>query len=124
MFFGSCLMSSTPALGILLTNVLQALESGSPSLSARFFLLLTSSFAGLANPAVTTSEAERTKFLKSATRWAERGREGKLQLELISPGDLQNPILTFACSFGSYLRLLGATRGSDHESRSVRRTRR
>jgi hypothetical protein len=63
-------------LAILLTNpFFQALESGPPSLSARFFLLLTSSFAGLANPAVTASEAERTKFLKVATRWAERGRE-------------------------------------------------
>lgn len=57
---------------------LQALESGSPSLSARLFLLLTTSFAGLANPAVTASEAERTRYLKTATRWAERGRESKL----------------------------------------------
>ncbi|KAM0718071.1 hypothetical protein Q7P37_006403 [Cladosporium fusiforme] len=53
----------------------QALESGPADLPARFFLLLTSSFAGLANPAVTANESERQKHLRQGLRWAERARE-------------------------------------------------
>lgn len=61
-----------------LTNLsTQAFESGSPDLSARFFLLLTSSCAGLANPDITASESERVKFLRQASRWVERARERK-----------------------------------------------
>ena len=48
-----------------------------PDLSARFFILLTSSCAGLANPDVTKNETERVKFLRQAGKWAERARERK-----------------------------------------------
>lgn len=54
---------------------LQAFEGASPDLCARFFLLLTSSHAGLANPAVTESEAERVKHFREAGKWVERARE-------------------------------------------------
>ena len=62
---------------------IQAFESGIPDLSARFFLLLTSSCAGLANPEVTSNETERMKFLRQAEKWAECGRERKFDLSEI-----------------------------------------
>jgi hypothetical protein len=81
--FGSC----GPVWKYPLTSFsIKALESGTPDLSARFFLLLTSSCAGLANPDITTDETTRVKFLRQATRWVERARESKCDSREITLG--------------------------------------
>jgi hypothetical protein len=106
----------------------QAFESGVPDLSARFFLLLTSSCAGLANPEVTSNETDRVKFLRQAGKWAERARERKCDLSKISSHQsamgkaypahcsVARSVTNSSHSVFSTGRFLYAAHCSDHES--------